>query len=164
MHRSFTRPLFVCGYVLAFCLAGLSQTRSVTAATPENAPTTSPTTGKIDVTFQINIADTWIPSSDVIGCEVTLNVEGETSSFRETAAVAATRNGNTASCVVPIFYSWLLQHPGSDTISLTYDVAVPPEPAGGTPTLPYRENGQSGSIMPVPANGTVTRLTVDVTL
>jgi hypothetical protein len=163
MHRSFTRILFVSGCVLALCLAGLGQTRSVAAATPENAPTTSPTTGKIDVTFQINIADSWIPSSSTIACEVTLNVQGESTTFRETAALTATRTGNSASCVVPIYYSWLLQDRMTDTISLTYDVAVPPETTL-SPTLPYRENSQAGSITPVPVNGTVTRLTVDVTL
>jgi hypothetical protein len=65
----------------------------------------------------------------------------------------------------PIHYSWLLQHPGSDSINVTYATIVPPESLESpTITFPYRENDQSGTITPVPASGTQTNVNVDVTL
>ncbi len=160
MHRSTARTLF-CACVLAVSLAGLIFPCSVMAAGPDT-PSTSPTTGKLDVTFNITLR-TSLPSSAVIGCEVTATVSGDEGTFREVFATAGTRSGSTATCDVWFYYSWLLLHPASDTINLTYEVGVPPE-GTGTPTLPYRDSVQSGSITPVPANGTITRITVDTTL
>ncbi len=116
----------------------------------------------MDVTFEITFDDTWIPSSDTIGCEVTLNVEGESTTFKEIGALSAVRTGNHATCVVSMYYSWLLQYAGSDTLNLIYDVAVPPESTSSL-TLPYRENTQSAS-MPVPPNTMATHITVEVVL
>lgn len=131
------------------------------AADPDS-PTTSATTGKLDISFNITLR-TSIPSNLTIACSVNVTVLGETGVFRETYATAAVRSGNTATCSNWFYYSWLLQHPASDTINLTYEVAVPPE-VGSTPTLPYRDSAQSGTITPVPVNGTVTHITVDTTL
>lgn len=162
MYRSIARILFVCLCVITFCVAGFSQAHSLAAANSEIAPTPSPTTGKVDITFEITFDDTWIPGSDTIGCEVTLSVEGETTTFREIGALAGTRTGNHATCVVSMYYSWVLQQAGSDTLNLTYDVGVPPEISTSL-TLPYRANTQSAS-MPVPASGTPTHITVEVVL
>jgi len=161
----FPRFTFVLGCALALCSASYGQARAVapTSNSEASPATTSPTTGKLEVTFDITIGSTWIPTSDTIGAEVTANVEGETGTFHEVAAGACSRSGDHASCTVTFRYSWLLQHPGSDSINLTYEVAVPPEGTGNL-TLPYRESSQSGVITPVPTSGAITRLTVDFTL
>jgi hypothetical protein len=158
-----SRLIIGLGCVMALCLTVYGQQRPVaTAASDVPAPTT-PTTGKFDVTFNIIIRSSWIPTSDTIGVEVTANVAGEGSTFHESAAIACPRSGNTATCVVSFYYSWLLAHPSEDTINLTYEVAAPPEGTGQI-SVPYRESTSTASITPVPASGAVTRLAVDFTL
>jgi hypothetical protein len=162
-----SRKIFICACVLALSLAGAVSAAAVDPkpASSNRPPTTTTASGKIDVTFSISIPDSWIPSDDQIGCEVTITVQGEPQTYRETGALAASRNGDTATCTVGQFYSWAgLQNEPTDTISLTFDVIVPPESIGSI-TLPYRENVQSMTMLHIPpTNGTVTRITVDVTL
>lgn len=152
--------VFVC--VMTLCLAGSIHARSVAAAPSEIAPTISPTAGKIVVSFEITIHSS-IPSSDTVACEVTANVEGESTTFREVAARTGTRTGNHVGCDVPIPYSWLPQHPGSDSINLTFDTVLPPQ-TGPTVSLPYRQSESTETITPVPANGSTTNITIDVSL
>ncbi len=156
-----SRIVLVCVCVLAVALAGFAQARPGTVTKRVTVPSGSQTYGKIDITFNINIPDAWIPSSDTISCQVGADVFGELNIFEDVATLAATRNGNTATCLVPMFYSWPLQNPGQDTIDLIYSVTVPASPSN--PPLPSRQSIQSSSI-PVPANGTVTRITITVTL
>jgi hypothetical protein len=162
MKIRLSRILLASACVLGLCLAGLVHARSVAAAGSDVAATISPTTGIIKTTFNITIKSN-LPSSDTIACEVTLTVTGEDSTFREVAARQGTRSGNSATCIAPIPYSWLLQHPGTDTINLTYEVVIPPE-TSPTVSLPYRDSVQSGTITPIPANGATTDVTIAVTM
>jgi hypothetical protein len=130
MHRTTVRILLACVCVMAFCLAA--------------SATTMPTTGKFDIYFEISINST-LPADAPISCNFSVFVEGETNVFEETMSVAGTRTGNHATCTVPMYYSWLLSHAGSDMLSLTYTVT------DGS-SLPYRQSIQSATI-PVPASG-----------
>jgi hypothetical protein len=146
----------------ALCLTGFVHPHAASAS--EIVPPLSPTTGTIQVTVHITFKSN-IPSNDVIACSVQATVQGEPTTFRETAIRQGGRNGNSATCVVPIPYSWLLQNGNNDTINLQYETIVPPESINlGNITFPYRDNIQSGTITPVPVSGTQTNITVDATL
>lgn len=164
MNKKVSSILIACACVVALCLAGFVHPHAAAAATSEIVPPLSPTTGTIVVTFHLTFKSN-IPSNDVIACSVTLNVEGENGTFREVAIRQGVRNGGSATCSVPVPYSWLLQNGSNDTIALTYDTIVPPEAINlGNITFPFRENVQSGTITPVPVSGTQTNITVDATL
>ena len=76
--------------------------------------------GKIDINFEITINPRFLPTRRSVRF---LGIRGgETNIFEETMTVAGTRTGNHATCTVPMYYSWLLSHPGSDMLSLTYTV------------------------------------------
>jgi hypothetical protein len=115
----------------------------------------TPTNGKFDITFEITINSS-LPANGPISCTFAVFVEGETTIFDDTMSVAGTTTGNHAVCVVPMYYSWLLQNQSRDTLSLTYTVV---DGQG----LPNREDVQSATI-PVPASGTATHITVEVVL
>jgi hypothetical protein len=141
MRRATVKILFVCFCVMTFGLAA-------------NAAT--PTTGKFDIYFEITI-NSALPSDAPISCTLTVSVEGEPNLFEDSMSVAGIRTGNHATCTVPMYYSWLLNNPGSDILSLSYTVVD----AGQG--LPYRQDSQSATI-PVPPNGTASHIYVTVVL
>jgi len=159
MHQAAKRSS-LCACVLTICLAAMIFPCAAAAADADS-PTITPTTGKLDITFNINIATTGIPSNATIRCEVIATVfDASGNSFTDSFAVAGTRSGNTATCQPWYYYSWLLANPGSDRISFSFDVEALSTATNG---LPFRDSTQS-SMMAVPANGTITRMTVNVTL
>ncbi len=141
MHRATLRILLVCVCVMTFCLA---------------ANATNPTTGKFDIYFEITINSN-LPADAPISCTLSAIVEGETNIIEDSMSVAGTRSGNHATCTVPMYYSWLLTHAGSDMVSLSYTVV------DSTQGLPYRQHTESATI-PVPATGTASHIYVTVTL
>jgi len=159
MHRS-SKGTFLCACLGTLCLAGLICPSAVLAAGPDS-PTLSPTTGKIDLTINVNIATTGIPSNATISCEVMSTVNDANGLFFEFFTVQGTRNGNTAVCQPWFNYSWLLLNPGSDTVSIDYAVSATSTSANG---LPYRESSLPVATIPVPANGAITRITANATL
>lgn len=79
--------------------------------------------------------------------------------YTDTKAVAAVRNGNTATCSVVIYYAWLLSSP-STMVSTTYSVMT----EGASSGILFRDMTGNLPQVALPANnGTVTR-TVNVTL
>jgi hypothetical protein len=158
MHRNTARTLFhIC--VLTLSLAALMYPCTAAAAGPDS-PTSSPTTGKFDVSFTVTLR-TSIPSNATIMCSVLVLVEGESGITTETYTTQGTRSGNQATCTNWFYYSWPLQHPDTDTVGLSYDVTAV---STTTNDLPLRDSDQAGPTMSVPANGAVTRITVDSTL
>ncbi len=141
MHRATVKILLVCVCIMTLCLA---------------ASATTPTTGKFDIYFEITISST-LPTDAPISCTFSVFVEGEPQVITDTMTVSGTRTGNHATCVVPMYYSWLLSHAGSDTLNLTYTVV------DATQGLPYRESDQS-AMMAVPTSGTASHIYVLVTL
>jgi hypothetical protein len=141
MHRATVKILLVCVCVMAFCLA---------------ASAAAPTTGKFDIYFEITINSS-LPADAPISCTLTTTVVGEPNLIEDSMSVAGTRVGNHATCTVPMYYSWALNNPGSDTVSLSYTVV---DAASG---LPYRQDSQSAT-MPVPTNGTASHIYVTVVL
>jgi hypothetical protein len=140
MHRATVKILFVCLCVMTFCLA---------------ASAVTPTTGKFDIYFEITI-NSDLPADAPISCSLDAFVEGEATSIDDSMTVAGTRTGNHATCTVSMYYSWMLMHSGSDTLSLMYTTV------DGS-SLPIRQNFQSATI-PVPATGTATHIYVLVTM
>jgi len=121
-------------------------------------------TGTIDVSFNITIKSTGITN---VGCYVIVSLgdagsTGNLRSFGEIGIVAATGSGGTRTCTVSIPYSWSLATQSSDTMSTSYIVtnnllggAAPPERTSVLVPLDSRK---------VPANGTTTSLSANVTI
>ena len=128
--------------------------------------TTTTYTGKFVVSWDITFTDTYLPSGDTIGCEVTVNLTATqgTDHYTERAAQTGTRSGSSGHCTVTLAYAWQLTDEPEDIIELSYVLAVPPEGAGQTPVLPFRENDQFSLPTHVPANGATTNITLDATL
>ena len=138
----------------------LQQTAEVDLAT---LTATAPTTGKFVFSFTITIASTNL-GSDPIACEANATVfdsSGRTST--ETASVAATKSGTTATCTVTIPYSWTLSTPTTDMVSLGFMISTANTAAasGGQPT---RTTTQTLGSVKVPANGLTTTETLKATI
>lgn len=121
-----------------------------------------PTTGEFNVKFTITVKST-IPSGDVIACSVSADVIDITTSYfaDESATVAATRSGSSATCTVTIPYSWRLATPATDTYQLTYTIYTPAAGTVGvssTSGLPSRVSTQTIGTAPVPASGKTTNI------
>jgi len=121
-------------------------------------------TGIIVVNFTITISST-IPTTDKISCLASASVfdTGSTGSIQETAAVAATRTGATATCKVTIPYSWPLVSGSTDQVQLTYEISAPGL-FTATNGLPLRTSTQSIAHIAVPKSGTTTTETVVATI
>jgi hypothetical protein len=107
------------------------------------------------VNFKITI-DSNIPTSDTISCGVqaTLFETATQHVFDESAAVAATRSGSSATCTTTIPYSWLLTAPSQDMVTISFSLGVPA--AANQPNLPNRASNQTIAIIAVPVNGVTT--------
>lgn len=121
-------------------------------------------TGTIVVNFTITISST-IPTTDKISCIVNASVfdTGSTNSILETAAVAATRTGASATCKVTIPYSWPLVTGTTDQVSLSYQISAPGL-FTATNGLPLRNSVQTFAHIAVPKTGTTTTETVVATI
>ena len=125
-------------------------------ALPEIDPATiSPVTGKIVVNLTITISSS-IPTTDVISCGVTATVLDVASqlSFIDSALVAATRKGTTATCTVDVPYSWALTSASSDMVQIEYEILTPAT-ATGAP-LPSRTAEHGLANIHVPSSGATT--------
>lgn len=128
----------------------------------EEAATTF--TGTIVVNFTITVSSA-IPTTDKISCLVSASLfdTASTKSIEETATVAATRSGSTATCKVSIPYSWGLTSATTDQVSLNYVISAPGL-FTATNGLPSRTSTQSLGHIPVPKTGTTTTESVAATI
>ena len=98
-----------------------------------------------------------------INVTLTTVLDGTTSftNYFETDTVAATGTGATRSCKLVIPYSWSLASQLTDFMSTSYHVSG----GAGATGLPQRTAGRSPlDNRKVPANGTITNLTANVTI
>lgn len=121
----------------------------------------SPTTGTITLTLTITLKTTGLTT---ITCSAEVSIfDGTTSprSFLESESVAATGTVTTRTCKITIPYSWSLATASSDMMSTSYTVTG----STGTMGLPQRTSAVSPfSTIKVPANGTPTSMSANVTL
>ena len=152
---------------VAFSLLALpASAKSKQKLTPEELAAASTTvTGKLVFTTTITLSSTF-PAADVIACtgEAILVDLGSGGEIIETAAVAATRIGTTATCTVTIPYSWNLVTPTTDMVSVGFNINVPATPSTPAALLPNRLSRQGLGSIKVPANGTTTTFTVKATI
>jgi uncharacterized Zn-binding protein involved in type VI secretion len=137
--------------------------------------TTTPTTGTVEVTFNIKLV-TAFAKGTTINCsiDVTGTAENTTAftvvTYVETAGSPATISGSTATCTATLPYSWLI--PAASTTEIEsfsggYTVSAYPAVTSTTTILTsaYRSSTSNFvSLKAVPASGTVSKYTVNVTL
>jgi len=121
-------------------------------------------TGTVKVTITITVKSTGITN---LKCFAVVSAGdggslGSSRSLSELDFVAATGTGTTRTCTLSVPYSWGLATQPSDTMDTSYEVG---NTLVLTPTLPAR----TSAMIPldsrkVPANGTVTTLTANVTI
>lgn len=127
------------------------------------AETPAATFTAVDGEFEFKIAIT-IKSS--IATTTSLLCEAHASTFdtvggishTETAIVAASRSGSTATCTVLIPYAWALAGASTDSVSRDYSVIA------GSATTPSRISTHTVPPIKVPANNATTVDTVAVTI
>jgi hypothetical protein len=137
--------------------------------------TTTPTTGTVEVTFNIKLV-TAFAKGTTINCSIDLSglVENTTTftatTYEETAGSPATISGSTATCAATIPYSWLVPAASSTTsesFSGSYTVSAYPATTSTTTLLTSAYRSSSSSFVAataIPASGTVSKYTVNVTL
>jgi hypothetical protein len=126
--------------------------------------TPTPTTGTFDVTITIAIKST-IPSTTTIACTVNAVMEEVYDSHyvSESASVAATRSGSSATCSLTIPYSWYLEAPGTDVITFNYTITTPVAGMGaGLPAT--RVSTQTIGYYDMPGSGTTNTIAVSATI
>ena len=124
------------------------------------APATAVFGGTITVTLTITVKSVGITS---ISCTAeTIVADGGAGSYTESDTVSATGTGTTRTCKVTIPYSWGLASGATDAMQTFYSVFG----SGGTATsLNQRTSTHSPlDTRKVPANGTITALTANVTI
>lgn len=107
------------------------------------------------VTVQVN---TPIPTGDSVICELVVSVDDASGINTETVVSPAVLSGNIATCTLAIPYYWELSTPGTDPVSIEYNVGILPSNyltvqqgvRYGTHSLP--------PLTGVPANGTHTNI------
>jgi hypothetical protein len=169
----------VCLVALAVCAWGQNPTISQSRVPVQIDPTTgqfrllqpdvevlplaTPITGKFVVNFKITVAST-LPATDVISCGVssTLLDVGSTFEIFETATVAATRSGSTATCTVTLPYSWTLLTSTTDMVLLSYEILAPATTVGSP--LPNRSSNHGFANIHVPASGATTTFNLTPTI
>ena len=143
-----------------------------------DASTTPATTGTVSLTISIKLA-TVFPAKSTIACgmEVSaLSLTENTSTgavsdgeWLETASSPATISGSTATCTVKIPYAWVLPAAGTSgttttTNTLTADFQVTVSNATAAVTVLRTSEQQLIAGEKVPATGTVSSYTANVTL
>ena len=126
-------------------------------------PALTTVTGTITITFTITIASSGIANP---GCVAFVGVEdaistGSPRSLSEIGIVAATGSGSTRTCKVSIPYSWGLATQSADKMQTSYEIV-------GLPLGSAKPPDRTSLLFPldsrtVPANGTTTSLTANVT-
>ena len=125
-----------------------------------DAPAATTFTGTINVTLTITLKTTGLAT---VSCSQGVSViDGTTAPvfYSESDSVAATGSGTTRTCKLSIPYAWSLTTQGSDTMSTTYTVIG----IGSTGTSQRSSTMSPLDTRKVPANGTITNLTANVTL
>lgn len=152
---------------VAFSLLAMPvSAKSKQKLTPEELAAVATTvTGKLVYTATITLSSTF-PAADVISCtgDAILLDLGSGSEIIETASVAATRSGTTATCTATIPYSWSLVTPTTDMVSVNFNINVPATPSTPAALLPNRVSSRGLGSIKVPANGTTTTFTVKATI
>jgi hypothetical protein len=138
--------------------------RPVPAAAEEatEAPAATTVTGTVTVTLTITLKTTGLTN---VTCTESVSVfDASTtspSSFDESNSVAATGTGTTRTCKLSIPYSWGLTTASTDSMTTSYEVFG----VTGTTGLPSRSSFHIPlDTRKVPANGSITALTANVTL
>lgn len=120
-------------------------------------------TGTVKLTITITVKSAGITN---INCVSAVGTDdgplGSTRSFSEGDFVAATGTGTTRTCTLSVPYSWSLSTQSSDTMTTDYLV-------GNNVLLTTAPPNRTSLLVPldsrkVPANGTITTLTANVTI
>lgn len=113
------------------------------------------------LTLKINITlKSGFPTDSEFMCTQNASVFDPAGVYLANKTVRAVRTGSTATCTVPVYYSWLLSSPDQE-ISQTYTVTIVSN-TGGT-LYQATAASESGSVE-MPANGGTVTKTVSVTL
>jgi len=161
------------GHVFGYQDSRTGTFHALRQAVPET--TTAPTTGTVEVTMNIKLVSTFAKST-TIGCSIDLtgSVTSETTftgtSYEETAGSTATISGSTATCTATIPYSWLIPAASGAEVesfagNYTVSAYAATNSAASILASASRSSGSSFvSLKTIPASGTVSKYTINVTL
>jgi len=156
------------GRVLGYQDTETGTFHALAAVVPDAA---SPTTGTLHVTFNIKLV-TAFPKGTLVNCSASLIgssfslTAGTGNSYQESGADSVAISGTTATCTVVIPYSWLVTPPGTgvtDSFSGSYGVSA----AAGNASTGGMSRSTGSTLFTstkIPANGTTSVYTVNVTL
>lgn len=158
------------GVTLAGSVSAAAQEDSDTAGGVASEATVAPTTGTIQLTFDITLKTTY-PTGSVISCLAFVVALSENTStltannWTETVIGTAKVSGATATCTATIPYSWTLAAGTGvqNFFSGDYDVLVLDQ-SGKNLLADRSSTSLFANKVKIPATGTITKYTVNVTL
>jgi hypothetical protein len=133
--------------------------------------TTAPTTGTLELTFNITLKSSF-PAGSVISClafaeAVTENTQtAAVRTWAETVIGTTKVSGSTATCTATIPYSWTLQPAGTGVVNYfagIYDIFVLSE-SGKAILADRASTSLFAHKVNIPATGAITKYTVAVTI
>ena len=107
----------------------------------------------LNLTIQLQTA---VPTGATVQCELTLAGSDAVGPIKEDVVAIATVSGSAATCVPRIPYSWTLSSPTTDTISVSYAVAIVPSGATTKGNYVRYSTHNLPAMVGVPATGTQT--------
>lgn len=135
------------------------------------SPTTPPSTGTLGIVLTVTIKSANVPSNAVIACTLNASTFDDTGdifkSYSDTATGFVLRgSGSTVNCAATIPYSWPLGTPTSDTVSLDWEATIVEAGSVGSvqETFPARTSAQTIGTFPIPTNGSVNILPLNIVL
>jgi hypothetical protein len=104
------------------------------------------------IRFRLNITVlSGSPATELPFCQGSFSHQGVLHSYSESQNVQGTRVGNNADCIIPVSYSWPAAN-NANSVSLSFFVS-----------LPGRSHSESLPSIPLPANGAITVISVNLT-
>jgi hypothetical protein len=116
--------------------------------------------GTLSVKINITLKSGF-PVDSQLTCTQTASVFDAAGTYTASKTVRATRTGSTATCTVPIYYSWLLSS-GDVTVAQNYFVSI--VTSSDTGTLYQADAATLSATVALPPNGGTAAKTVAVTL
>jgi len=156
------------GHVLGYQDTKTGTFHALATVVPDAA---TPTTGTVEVTFNIKLVTTF-PKGTVLECNVSLTgtsvIETTAAStfYIEEATGSVAISGTTAICKTTVPYSWLVT-PASTTVVDSFSASYSVSAVSTTAALGTSLRSSSSSVFSttkIPASGTTSSYTVNVTL
>ncbi len=133
---------------------------------PEPAATSKTYTGTIKFTIDTTLK-TPVAAGQELLCSASADVEDAASGafYEENASEPAVVSGSTATCIVNLPYSWLLEDGAADPVQVSYELIILPSSSSSATQYSSRDHSATlPSLAAVPGIGATTTISIGATI